>query len=184
MGKTFARSAMGVLGILAIGALMNGMSYLPYNMLQAIGRPDLTGKFHLLELPFYVMVCLILIPRWGIAGAALASTIRFTLDFGLLFWAATKYGGCSLRDFSRDSFPRILFLGVFFAVGLAAVRLGLHNLSARLAAGVVEFLLYIPAAWLFAVEIEEKPRIRRTVQALFGQPASSPWDGRMRTPGA
>ena len=110
MGAGFARQTVAVLEILALGALANGMAYVPYNMLQAVGRPDLTGKFHLLELPFYLALCFAFVPRWGIAGAALASTVRFALDAGLLFWAVRRYCNCSLKGLWTPSFRRTLAL--------------------------------------------------------------------------
>ena len=91
MGASFANQTTTVLQVLALGVLLNCLATIPYNALQALGRPDLTGKFHLVELPVYVSLCLLLIPRWGIVGAALAGTLRFTLDTGLLFWAARRY---------------------------------------------------------------------------------------------
>src|SRR5207237_9311517 len=96
MGGQFAKDASAVLQILAVGAFANAMTYVPYTALQALGRPDLTGKFHLLEVPVYLGICIFLIPRWGIAGAALASTLRLVLDAALLFWAAQRYCSCSL----------------------------------------------------------------------------------------
>ena len=172
MGPSFAGKTAGVLGILALGVLVNGISYVPYNMLQAIGRPDLTGKFHLFELPLYILLCLTLIPRWGILGAAAASTARFTLDCGLLFWAASKYGHCSLRQFWVGPFPRILLVGGVFAMGLLTIRLSMHRLPVRLALSAASSLLYIPAAWSLVVERQEKPRIRSAVLVLFRQAVS------------
>src|SRR5713226_3773494 len=99
MGPSFAQQASVVIQILAVGVLANALAYVPYNLLQALGRPDLTGKFHVLELPLYVVLCVVLIPRWGIAGAAMASTIRFVVDSALLFWASSRYCDCSLRRF-------------------------------------------------------------------------------------
>src|SRR5438445_13024105 len=104
------RQTVTVLEILALGVFANGMAYVPYNMLQAVGKPDITAKFHLLELPLYVVLCLLFIPRWGITGAALASTFRFVLDAGLLFWAVQKYCQCSLKALWTSSFRRIVVL--------------------------------------------------------------------------
>src|SRR6185437_10435968 len=64
MGSQFAKETSTVLQILALGAFANALTYVPYTALQALGRPDLTAKFHLLEVPVYVGLCIFLIPRW------------------------------------------------------------------------------------------------------------------------
>jgi O-antigen/teichoic acid export membrane protein len=148
------------------------MALVPYNMLQAAGRPDLTGKFHLLELPPYVALCLVLIPRWGIAGAALASTFRFALDASLLFWAVRKYCHCSLSGLWTSSLRRILVLTFFLAVGLVAIRLALPAPWMRLGAGVVSLLIYFAAAWVLVLEKEETTGISAAINIFRSQPVS------------
>jgi O-antigen/teichoic acid export membrane protein len=172
MGAAFAQQATVVLQVLAVGVLANALAYVPYNLLQALGRPDLTGKFHVLELPLYVVLCVVLIPRWGIAGAAMASTIRFVLDSALLFWAAGKYCQCSLRQFWVSAFPRILTLGCALGLTLVAIKLEVTAPWARLGLGVVAIGVSMLAAWVFLVDNREKPRIGGALRMLLGQPAA------------
>jgi O-antigen/teichoic acid export membrane protein len=172
MGTSFADQASTVLQILALGVLANALAYVPYNLLQALGRPDLTGKFHVLELPVYVALCTALIPRWGIAGAAMASTIRFVLDFALLFWAANRYCECSLRGFLANAFPRIVVLGVALGFALVSIRLFFNHPWVRLGLGAVAMGACLFAAWAFVVDEQEKPRIGGALRMLLGQTAS------------
>jgi O-antigen/teichoic acid export membrane protein len=172
MGTGFAQQTVAVLEILALGALANGMAYVPYNMLQAVGRPDLTGKFHLLELPFYVALCFVFVPRWGIAGAALASTLRFALDAGLLFWAVRKYCHCSLKGLWTSSFRRTLALTLVLAVALLTIRLTLNLPWIRLAAGVTSLFIYFGAVWVLIIDKREKPGLSAAVKIFRSQPAS------------
>jgi O-antigen/teichoic acid export membrane protein len=170
MGAGFASQTTAVLQILAIGVLANGMSYVPYNMLQAVGRPDLTAKFHLCELVPYVLLCLVLIPRWGISGAAAASAFRFSLDFCLLFWATAKYGRCSLKKFGISYLPGILVSSSLLASVLLLDRMTVASTWQRLALGVPCLLFYIVAMWSFAVHRGEKVAISRaTLKLLFPQ---------------
>lgn len=78
------------LQILAPGVLANSLAFIPFSVLQGVGRADLTGKLHLIELPIHIFLAWVLISRWGIAGAATAWTIRTTVDAALLFLAASK----------------------------------------------------------------------------------------------
>ena len=172
MGAAFAQQTAVVVQILAIGALANALAYIPYNLLQAMGRPDLTGKFHLAELPLYVGLCVLLIPRWGITGAAVAGTTRFLMDFGLLFWAASHYCRCSLRRFWVNAFARVLLLNCVLVVALFAIRGVFDGPWARVALGTLAVGVSLIASWFFAVDGREKPRISGTLRMLLGQPVS------------
>ncbi|MBI1787575.1 MAG: oligosaccharide flippase family protein [Acidobacteria bacterium] len=90
LGAEFAARSTGVVRILAAGVWINALAYLPSAWLQAAGRPDLTAKLHLLELPLYLAAAWWLIETRGIEGAAWAWTLRVTLDAGLLFWLAGR----------------------------------------------------------------------------------------------
>ncbi len=88
LGDAFARESTAVLRILAVGILMNGFAQAPFAMIQARGRADLTAKIHLVELPFYIGSVLYLIRVNGIAGAAVAWTLRVTVEAVVLFVVA------------------------------------------------------------------------------------------------
>lgn len=60
-------------------------------MLQGAGRPDLTAKLHLIELPCYLTVLYLLIRVLGIEGAAIAWSGRATFDALVLFVMARKF---------------------------------------------------------------------------------------------
>lgn len=88
LGAEFARESGLALRILAVGVLVNGLALVPFTLLQGLGRADLTGRFHLLELPVQLVLAWVLIRAWGVPGAALAWSLRVTLDAVLLFGAA------------------------------------------------------------------------------------------------
>lgn len=172
MGTAFASQTSVVLQILAAGVLVNCLANVPYYAIQALGRPDLTGKFHLLELPLYIGLCALTIPRWGIAGAALANTMRVSLDAGLLFWAARRYCHCSLGEGWARTAARILMLGVLLGLALLGVRSAIASVWMRLALGAFAVGLYFLAAWIFVLDGRDKPRISEALKMLIGQPAS------------
>jgi O-antigen/teichoic acid export membrane protein len=98
LGGDFPARSAPVLKILAMGVLINSVAQIAFALVQGVGRPDLTAKFHLIELPFYFASAWVLLGRWGIAGAAMAWTLRVALDALLLFVAAFKL--CSLSPLS------------------------------------------------------------------------------------
>ena len=161
-----------VLQILSVGVLLNCMANIPYNALQALGRPDITGKLHLLELPFYVGLCVVMIPRWGIAGAALANSIRISVDALVLFWALHKYCRCSLGPLWARAVPQILALNGLLVLAFLGIHFTFSVSWGRLGAGVLASGVYFLVVWLFLVDKRDKPRIGEAVKLLTGQPAS------------
>ena len=172
MGADFSRQVAAVVRILAIGILANALAQVPSGLLQALGRPDITGKLHLLELPLHIVLCLMLIPLWGIRGAAAACAIRFVLDSGLLFWAAGRYCGCSLASFWAAILPRIVLPNCLVALFLVAIVAAFQNPWIRVALGLVALGLGLVSAWVFGVERAEKPRISGMLRRLLVQTAS------------
>lgn len=84
----FARHGAEVGMILLAGIWINGLAYIPYGLLQGQGRPDITAKLHLLELPFFLLLLWAGIHWFGLPGAALAWTLRVAADALLLFYFA------------------------------------------------------------------------------------------------
>jgi O-antigen/teichoic acid export membrane protein len=172
MGTIFALQTSWILQILSVGVLLNCMANIPYYALQALGRPDITGKLHLGEVPFYVVLCVILIPRFGIVGAALASSIRISLDAVLLFWALHKYCRCSLGTLWARAFPIILALNAMLALAFLWIHFTLNATWMRLGAAALTIPLYFLAVWLFLLNKRNKTRIDDVWRLLRGQPAS------------
>src|SRR4051812_11606018 len=64
----FARNGTRVLQWLTIGVFLNSLAMIPFALIQGMGRPDLTAKVHLLELPFYLPAIWVLLVTLGIEG--------------------------------------------------------------------------------------------------------------------
>jgi O-antigen/teichoic acid export membrane protein len=172
MGPKFAGGTSAVLQILAVGVLLNALAYIPYNVLQALGRPDLPAKFHVIQLPIHVLLCVLLIPHWGIVGAALANAIRISLDACMLFWAAEKYCNCPLSLMRFGMMLQVLAMGLVLCLALVAVRIWVPHVWGRLSLGIGTLPFYVLATWMFLVDRADKPRISSAIRILIGQPAS------------
>jgi O-antigen/teichoic acid export membrane protein len=90
LGTEFSQHSFRVLQLIALGVLINSVAFVPGSLLQGAGRPDLTGKLHLAELPLYLLVVCYFIKKFGIEGAALAWVLRVTLDAIVLFFLAYR----------------------------------------------------------------------------------------------
>lgn len=85
MGEIFATNSALILQFFAIGVLLNSIAFFPFTFLQSIGRPDITAKIHLVELPVYIIAMWYLIPVYGIISAAIIWLIRILIDTSLQF---------------------------------------------------------------------------------------------------
>ncbi|MER3403964.1 MAG: flippase [Chloroflexota bacterium] len=90
LGPDLSSRSASVLQWLATGVFINSLAQVAFALVQGVGRPDLTAKLHLLELPFYIVAAWWLITTRGIEGAALAWFARMSLDAALLFTTAWK----------------------------------------------------------------------------------------------
>lgn len=90
LGEEFAHQSAPVLRWLAVGVWINSLAHVPFVLIQADGRPDLTAKLHLVELPLYLVLLWWLLGAWGIEGAAIAWVVRVAADTGALYWIALR----------------------------------------------------------------------------------------------
>ncbi|HMB02534.1 MAG TPA: flippase [Isosphaeraceae bacterium] len=150
LGADFARQSTRVMQWLALGVLLNGLAQVPSALMQGIGRPDLTAKLHLVELPPYLLVAWHLIGTRGIEGAALAWTARTALDLVLFFGTARLVlpgGAAAIRRLARA-------LGLALPVMAAcALPPGLGVRAPLLLISLGGFAL---AAWRLALTPEER----------------------------
>lgn len=84
ISNDFADKSYKVLQILALGIAVNCVARVTFTVIQSAGRADATAKLHLCEFPVFLLLLFWLTTNYGIAGAALAWSIRATVDFLLL----------------------------------------------------------------------------------------------------
>lgn len=89
LGSSIAVSAAPIGEILLLGVWLNSLARIPFSLIQASGRPDLTAKFHLLEVPPHLISLWFGIYFFGLEGAAWSWTLRVILDTILLFNASS-----------------------------------------------------------------------------------------------
>ncbi len=152
LGPEFAGKGTLVLQLLAAGALINSLAFVPFGLLHGLGRPDLTAKIHLLELPFYFVALPYLLRSMGIAGAALAWTLRVATDAVLIFGAVILLRRVSLRRLVGNGVVRAAitlcsFGALFEILKLAAVPLWLQGLFAA-----ALLLAFLAAAWKYLLD--------------------------------
>ena len=155
LGADFARHSTRVVQWLAIGVFANSLALVPFSFLQGIGRPDLTAKLHLLELPIYLGMLFWLIHADGIEGAAIAWTARTVLDALALFLMAKRFLPAGSPMSPRT---KALLAGALATLLLAVLPQGLLPKSAFLLVAILGFIL---ATWFLVLTPEERSLAQR-----------------------
>ncbi|HEX6924113.1 MAG TPA: flippase [Longimicrobiaceae bacterium] len=140
LGAEFARNSAPVLRWLAIGVFVNSLAQVPYTVLQGMGRPDLTGKLHLLELPLYLVGLWLLVGRWGIVGAAAVWVLRIGVDTVALFALARQRLG-------RERGLQGLGGMVLGALALLLAGAAMPGTTSRLAYVIAVLVPFAVVAW-------------------------------------
>ena len=154
LGREFADNSAMVLQILVIGVFINSLAYVPFGFIQSAGRPDITAKLHLIELPFYLLTLWWLLNHYGITGAAIAWLLRVTVDTLLQFSLAYKL----LPAAPTVKIRLVLMTGLAlftFILGAAIPMLLMKGLYLLLTLS-----LFTVAVWTTALCREEKDMIR------------------------
>lgn len=86
----FAHNSFRVAQLLALGVFINSFGHIAQSLVQASGRPDLTAKLHLAELPLYLIYLSWLLSKYGISGAACAWLVRVTISTLVLAFLANR----------------------------------------------------------------------------------------------
>jgi len=88
VGTEVSHHATPVAQTILLGVWANSLAHIPFNLLQAIGRPGLVAKLHVAELLPFVAILYFSTTQWGVIGAAGAWTARVIADSVLLYLAA------------------------------------------------------------------------------------------------
>ncbi|MCK1404961.1 flippase [Bradyrhizobium sp. 76] len=132
IGNDFAQSSHVVAELLLVGTWVNGLAFVPYTLLQGQNKPAIIAKLHAAEVVPYILVLLLSIEIFGVAGAALAWCLRVTVDGCLMFYFADFYAGDLKHLVAPGAALLIAFLvaeaaapGLLSALGWSAAILSL-----------------------------------------------------------
>ncbi|WP_051340081.1 oligosaccharide flippase family protein [Azospirillum halopraeferens] len=96
LDAAFARHAAPLLLVLALGVFFSASAFVPLAVVQGAGRPDLTARLHLAELPLYLVALALAAYHYGLVGAAVAWTVRAGAEMVVLFVMARRIVGLGI----------------------------------------------------------------------------------------
>jgi O-antigen/teichoic acid export membrane protein len=91
-------AARPIVLLLAPGVLATAVSILLTSYVAGVGRYQINTAAGIMGLLVTVVACWLLIPRWGIMGAAVAASLSYIISMTYLLRAFRKEGAISLRD--------------------------------------------------------------------------------------
>ncbi len=158
LDEEFMRNSSSVTRILLAGVLFYCMGQIPYAFIQGAGRPDLTGKLHLIELPLYIFFVILGIHWAGIAGAAIIWALRFIGDTTCMLLMAKKLLGN--HDFQIK--PVMVAVSMSFpAMGMLALPV---PLSWRMMGCILVLVAFLCLAWRYLLSAGEKDMINHVLR--------------------
>lgn len=160
LGPEFAEQSAVVLQWLAVGVFVNSVCQVPFALIQGTGRPDITAKLHLLQVPFYFLFLWVLLQNHGIEGAAMAWTGRIFLDAVLLFVAV----GLILPEvrpiIRKFSLYAVILLPILAAAALAGMK-GFPGLFLA-----VTLPIFLVLTWFYLLQSDERERFVKYFKAI------------------
>lgn len=162
LGKDFATNSYIILQFLSIGILFNSVAYIPFSFIEGIGRPDITAKIQLIELPFYVIFMWIAIERNGVIGAAFIYMLRMIIDCLLMIYFSKRISGSKVKLQLNKNFAFILFLVSNF---LLVMLIDIIILKFILIAVLLFSFLFL--SWKYLLDLDDKTFILTKIKPII-----------------
>jgi O-antigen/teichoic acid export membrane protein len=148
VSATFAARGTTALQVLAVGYGLNIFSTIPAIASDSVGRPGVTTSFSVASAALNVSLSVVLIPRFGIAGAAAAIAINsIVLVPYFVYYVHRKVLGIPLRRVLRESLAAPAAAVALSWIAMVLLRQtvhGLPSLALALALSLAVFLGLTP----------------------------------------
>lgn len=164
LGNEFVMHSVLILQLLALGKLINSVSQVPSSAIQAMGRPDITAKLHLIELPVYLVMLWFFINSMGIVGAAVAWLVRVVIDSSLYF--LIFYRLSPVKGGRRPAFKLNILVWAAFMIGGAFVIAMTAGIYLKILLVIAGLGLTAHICWRSFLEEDEKIYLRNILIKL------------------
>lgn len=116
ISKEFANQAALILKILSIAYLLASFPAVPVTVIEGMGKPKITAFFSTLSTILYLVFALLLIPRFGIFGAALAVFLSRIIQTPIFIYYVTgRIIKITNLSFYFNNYLKLIFLGILSA---------------------------------------------------------------------
>jgi O-antigen/teichoic acid export membrane protein len=127
VGPDFAATSFRTLRVLILTYAALSLTALPYYLTLGLGRPQISAVFNVITAAINLALIVILIPRYGLIGAAVAYLVSAVTVPALIFYVERR-----LLELESSPWPSLLARLSLVAAGQAVCCLLLRSLSAGL----------------------------------------------------
>lgn len=156
VGKEYALKGSLTLELLALGFLVNVGGHVPYVIAQGLGSPWISAKYSLLNGGINLLFFVLLIPRFGIAGAAAGFFISELLVIPFLVRRVNLALGITWKSFISKSYLRPAGCGVASLIVLCELAGHIHSVSTLISFCVVGITVYVAVALAIGIDKQER----------------------------
>jgi O-antigen/teichoic acid export membrane protein len=165
MGREFAVQGSLTMRLLCIGFLLNVLAHIPFSLSQARNRPDIAAMFSAANAFLNVPLFYLLIPRFGIAGAAAAFLATQCILTPLFVHRANRLAGVDWPVLIRSSYVKPFLAWVASALIFCLLRPFAASLGSLLAVCGIGGLLALLFAWTVVLDDKERDPFRKMLFA-------------------
>jgi len=160
IGAEFAGKSMRVLQFLTIGVFINSIAQVPFVLLQGLGRPDLSAKIILMQIPIYLLILWWSVRNYGIEGAAFAWTARVLIDATLFFIISAR-----LLSLAKVIKKNMIIIMTVTLLILAVAILG-GGLVVKIVAFILTIAIFLIISWLVLLGRDEQVIVKDKLKSL------------------
>jgi O-antigen/teichoic acid export membrane protein len=149
--------------LLTVGVFLNCFAQVALSLIQSTGRPDITAKLHIVELPLYLIILWWLIHNYGIVGAAIAWVLRVGSDAAFLYIFAVRLVPDSVLVIRKN------VITLAFAIAILIMGGSLTGMSVKAGFLVVSAVIFGFVTWFHLLESEERLFVKShlNIAAIF-----------------
>lgn len=164
----FSEQSSLIFQLVSAGMFLISISYAPFAYIQAMGRPDLSAKRHLLEIPFYLVASYVGIRLFGAKGSGLVWFLWSIIDLFLIYRIMVGlFVNHSAEGLGRKWVLIAALFGLAFLAGISPSR------WAQITAGVSLPLVCLLWGWRLLLQPDDREVFIRWM----------PWASRLRIRG-
>lgn len=153
IGSDFATQSAFSLRILAIATLISSSAWTSVAAAQGAGRPDIPAKVQVLQAIINVIFCLLLIPHWGINGAAVAWLIHHIVAIPLIIGITNRQVvNISNIKFLKSGLGMSVIVGSIIPCFLIPFRSYMSNLTILLGLFALIGIVYVIVAYFTVLD--------------------------------
>lgn len=167
VGPEFAEQGTVALQLLTLGFFLNILGHVPFTIAQGAGRPLLSAKFSVLNAVVALLLFKLLIPRYGIDGAAAAFLISEMLVIPLFVHSVNRFLGVGWKSLVLRAYLPAAVCGTLASVVLTVIASRVSSLAGLVAAVCLALIFYAIAVLVCGLDSQERAQIQFRLSVLW-----------------